>query len=157
MEVIKEVVLTREFNAPRDLVFEAWIDPDHVIKWWAPNGVTNEINSWYAKPGGKIDLVMVAGVDLGPLVGQRWPMTGEFKEINKPESLSFTANAVLDGKEILQHLTTVTFEEENGKTKMTVNIKVIKAVMPEAQGSFAGMDQGWNQQLDKLAAFLAKK
>ena len=152
----KELTLTREFNAPRDLVFKAWTDPDQVVKWWAPNGATNHINQWDAKPGGEIDLVMIAGKELGPLEGQHWPMTGEFKEVNAPSKLSFTANAVLNGKEILQHLTTVVFEEVNGKTKMTVHIQITKVVMPEAEGALAGMEMGWNQQLDKLVKFLAK-
>ncbi len=150
-DTYKELTLTRIFNAPRDLVFKHWTDPDLVVKWWAPNGATNQINEWSAKAGGKIDLVMIAGKDLGPLEGQKWPMQGEFKEVDAPQKLSFTANAVLNGKEILQHLTSVTFEDVGGKTKMTVHIQVTKAVMPQAQGALAGMETGWNQQLDKLA------
>ena len=152
-DVQKELTLTREFDAPRERVFKAWTDPEQVVKWWAPNGATNEINKWEAIAGGKIDLVMIAGPELGPLEGQHWPMQGEFKEVDVPSKLSFTGNAILKGKEILQHLTTVTFEEVNGKTKMTVHIKVTKIVMPEAQGALAGMEMGWNQQLDKLVKF----
>ena len=154
-DVQKELTLTREFDAPRERVFKAWTDPEQVVKWWAPNGATNEINKWEAKTGGKIDLIMIAGPDLGPLEGQHWPMQGEFKEVDVPSKLSFTGNAILNGKEILQHLTTVNFEEVSGKTKMTVHIQVTKIVMPEAQGALAGMEMGWSQQLDKLVKFLS--
>jgi len=153
----KELTLTRIFGAPRDLVFKAWTDPKLVEQWWAPKGVTNQINEWSAHPGGKIDLVMIAGEELGPLAGQHWPMTGEFKEVQKPSKLVFTGNAILNGKEILEHLTTVTFEENGDKTKMTVHIVVTKAVMPQAGMALQGMEMGWNQQLDKLVEFVQKQ
>ena len=151
----KELTLERTYDAPVDLVWKAWTDPKMVEQWWAPNGVTNEVNEWTVQPGGKLDLVMVAGKDLGPMAGARWPMNGEFKEVEEPSKLSFTANAILDGKEVMQHLTTVTFESLDGKTRMTVHIQVTKAI-PEAAGPLSGMEMGWNQQLDKLGEFLKK-
>jgi uncharacterized protein YndB with AHSA1/START domain len=152
-DVKKELTLERTYDAPRDLVWKAWTTPKMVEQWWAPKGVTNEINEWDVQPGGKLDLVMVAGKDLGEMAGQRWPMNGEFKEVDQPSKLSFTGNAILNGKEIMQHLTTVTFEENDGKTHMTVHIIVIKTT-PEAEGALRGMEIGWNQQLDKLGEFL---
>jgi len=151
----KELTLERTFDAPRDLVFKAWTDPKLVAKWWGPRGVTNTAHAWEAKPGGKIDLVMLAGEELGPMSGQEWPMTGEFKEVDEPGKLVFTGNAIVNGKEVMQHLTTVTLAEEDGKTKMTVHIVVTKAT-PEAAGPLSGMEMGWNQQLDKLGEFLSK-
>ena len=156
----KELTLTRTFNAPRELVFKAWTDPQMIKEWWGPRGVTNPTCEWEAKPGGKIHIVMLAGEELGEMKGQEWPMTGEFKEVEEPEKLVFVANAIMDGKEILQHQTTVTLEEEENhdpersrRTKMTVHIVVTKTT-PEAAGPLAGMEMGWNQQLDKLADFV---
>ena len=151
----KELTLERTYDAPRDLVWKAWTDPKMVKEWWGPQGVTNTVNSWEAQQDGKIDLVMLAGQELGPMAGQKWPMTGEFKEIEEPSKLVFTGNAIVDGKEVLQHLATVTFVEEDGKTKMTVHIVVTKAT-PEAAGPLSGMEMGWNMQLDKLGKFLQK-
>jgi|ERR1700722_7235409 len=151
----KELTLERTYDVPLDLVWKAWTDPKMVVQWWAPNGVTNEINEWDVQPGGKLDLVMVAGKDLGKMAGQRWPMNGEFKEVDQPSKLSFTANAILNGKEVMRHFTAVTFEETDGKTHMTVHIQVTKAI-PEAEGALKGMEMGWNQQLDKLGEFLKK-
>ena len=148
----KELTMTRVFDAPRDLVFKAWTDPQLVAQWWGPRGVTNPTCEWEARPGGNIHIVMLAGEELGPMKGQEWPMTGEFKEVEEPGKLVFTGNAIVAGKEVLQHLTTVTLEEEDGKTNMTVHIIVTK-VTPEAAGPLSGMEMGWNQQLDKLADF----
>jgi uncharacterized protein YndB with AHSA1/START domain len=151
----KELTLERTYDAPLDLVWKAWTDPKLVAQWWGPQGVTNEVNEWSMQPGGKLDLVMIAGKDLGEMAGQRWPMNGEFKEVNQLSKLSFTGNAIVNDKEVMQHLTTVTFEEMDGKTHMIVHIQVTKAT-PEAAGPLAGMEMGWNQQLDKLGEFLKK-
>lgn len=149
----KELTLERTYDAPRDLVWKAWTDPKLVAQWWGPDGVTNQVNEWSTQPEGKLDLVMIAGEELGKMAGQKWPMNGEFKEVEEPSTLSFTGNAIVNGKEVMRHLTTVTLEEQDGKTHMTVHIQVIKTT-PEAAGPLAGMEMGWNQQLDKLGEFL---
>jgi len=151
----KELILTRVFDAPREMVFKAWTDPDMVKQWWGPRGVTNPICEVDATPGGALNIVMEAGEELGLLKGQKWPMRGEFKEVIEPEKLVFTGNAIINDKEIMQHLCTVTFEEKESKTVMTVHIVVTK-ITPEAEGALRGMEPGWNQQLDKLGEFLSK-
>lgn len=155
MEDKKELTLTRTLNAPRDLVFKAWTDPKMIEQWWGPRGVTNPTCEWDAKPGGKIHIVMLAGEELGPMAGQEWPMTGEMREVVEPEKLVFTANAIMDGKAILENLTTVTLEEDGEQTRMTVHIQVTMTT-PEAAGPLSGMEQGWSEQLDKLGEFLEK-
>lgn len=152
----KELTLVRVFDAPRELVWKYWTDQSLIQKWWGPKGVTNPTCIWESKPQGNINIVMLAGADLGPMAGQEWPMTGKFEELKEPEKLVFTANAIVNGKPVLEHRTTVTLEEEIGKTKMTVHIKVIMAT-PEAEGPLAGMEMGWNQQLDKLINAVSKR
>lgn len=147
------LVLTRTFDAPRETIFNAWIDPLLIERWWGPNGVTNEVDMWDARPEGKLDLTMLAGKDLGPLAGQKWPMTGMFEKVTKPDEIVFTSNAIMNGKEILRNRNSVKFEENDGKTKMTVTINVIKKT-PEAEGALKGMEMGWNQQLDKLVKLI---
>ena len=56
----REFVITREFDAPRELVFQAWTDPKHLAEWWGPRGFTNPVCQWDARPGGKIYDVMRA-------------------------------------------------------------------------------------------------
>ena len=151
----RELTLERTYDAPRDLVWKAWTDPELVAQWWGPKGVTNPTCEWDAKVEGKIHIVMLAGEELGPMKGQEWPMTGEFKEVEEPVKLVFEGNAIIDGKEIMRSFAIVTFEEENGKTKMTIHIVITKET-PEAAGPLEGMEMGWNQQLDKLGEFLSK-
>ncbi len=145
----KELTLTRTFDAPRETVWKYWTDPKLVQQWWGPRGVTNPTCVWEAKPEGTINIVMLAGKELGEMAGQEWPMTGKFVELSEPEKLVFTANAIMNGKPVLENLTTVTFEEKDGKTAMVVHIEVTMTT-PEAAGPLQGMEMGWNQQLDKL-------
>jgi uncharacterized protein YndB with AHSA1/START domain len=152
-EIKKELTLNREFDAPRELVWKYWTDPKLIAQWWGPQGVTNPTCEWEAKPHGAIHIVMLAGKAMGPFAGQEWPMTGMFEEVQKPEKLVYTSNAIVDGKEVLTTLTTVTFVEQEGKTHMNVHIVVTKTT-PEAAGPLQGMEMGWNQQLDKLVAFV---
>lgn len=149
----KELTLTRTFNADRETVWKYWTDPTLVQQWWGPAGVTNPTCEWDVVPQGKINIVMLAGKELGPLAGQEWPMTGAFEEVQKPEKLVYLAQAIVDGKPVLETRTTVTFVEENGKTTMTVYITVTRTT-PEAEGPLSGMEMGWNQQLDKLVSFV---
>ncbi len=147
----REVIITRVFNAPRELVFKAWTDPKMMAMWWGPKGVTNPICEIDAKVGGKIHIVMLAGKELGPFAGQRWPMKGVFKEVKPPEQLVFVNQAVdEDDNLLIDALTTVTFEEENGKTKMTMKT-IAKGVSAQAPQMLEGMEAGWSQSFDKLA------
>lgn len=153
MEENKELTLTRTFNAPREMVWKYWTDPKLIQQWWGPDGVTNPTCVWEAQPNGNIHIVMLAGPELGPMAGQEWPMTGKFEELQEPEMLVFTANAIMNDKPILENRTTVTLNEVDGKTHMTVHI-VVTMVTPEAAGPLQGMEMGWNQQLDKLGRSL---
>src|SRR5580692_63489 len=77
----KEFVITREFDAPRELVFQTWTDPKHLAQWWGPRGFTNPVCEWDARPGLEIYVVMRAPN------GARYPMGGEFREIVATEKL----------------------------------------------------------------------
>jgi uncharacterized protein YndB with AHSA1/START domain len=82
-----EVTITRILDAPRELVFKAWIDPQQVRQWWGPGKFTNPVCELDARPGGAIRIVM-----RGPN-GIDYPMSGTFREIVEPERLVFTAVA----------------------------------------------------------------
>lgn len=155
MQNNKELTIIRVFNAPREKVFKAWTEPELVAKWWGPKGVTNPTCEWDARPGGVIDVVMLAGEELGDLKGSEWPMKGTFREVDPPNRLVYTSSAIMDNKPILECTNTVIFEEQDGKTKMILKIVVTKA-SPEAEGPLSGMEIGWNQSIDKLAAFVGR-
>jgi len=156
-EQTRELTLTRVFDAPRELVWRAWTEPELMAKWWGPNGVTNPTCELDAKVGGKMYIVMLADETLGPLAGQRWPMRGEFQEVQEPERLVFKNQAVDENDHVLiDGLTTVTFEEEGGKTKMTMTT-VAKAMAPPAPQMLDGMEAGWTQSLEKLGELVAER
>ena len=154
-DVIKEFTIVREFDAPAALVFKAWTDPKMVAQWWGPTGVFTPVCEVDAKVGGKIHIVMEAGPDLGPAKGMQWPMDGEFVELDEPKKIVFNANAINEGKVILETQTIVTFDEENGKTTLKVHVIVTK-VFPGSEYAIAGMEGGFNSQFDKLVKFIKK-
>src|SRR5438309_1149999 len=113
----KELTLQRVFDAPKELVWKAWTDQELVKEWWGPRGFNSEVTSWDVKAGGDIDLVMLAGDDLGQMSGMKAPMQGKFDEIVEGEKIEFSASAIVNGKAVLETQTTVMFEAEGEKTK----------------------------------------
>jgi uncharacterized protein YndB with AHSA1/START domain len=151
----RELIMTREFDAPRELVYKAWTDPELIKQWWGPRGVFIPVCEVDARQGGKINIVMEAGEELGKFKGTQWPMEGEFVQLDKPKKIVFNANAINEGKVILEHQTTVIFEEKSGKTTIKVHV-VLTKVLPGSEFAIAGMEQGWNQQMDKLVEFIKR-
>lgn len=145
----RELRLTRIFDAPRELVFQAWTDPQHLAQWWGPKDFTNPVCEAEARPGGSMRIHM-RGPD-----GTFYPSIGVFQEVVPPERIVFTNTAIEDrtGVPILETLNTVTFAEQRGKTLMTLHVVVIKA-SPLATIPLAGMEEGWTQSLERLAALL---
>ncbi|MDE1869521.1 MAG: SRPBCC domain-containing protein [Candidatus Micrarchaeota archaeon] len=154
---IKELTITRTFDAPRKLVWEAWTNPELLRQWFGPRGVTNPICEVDARKGGTIHIVMEAGPELGPAKGMKWPMKGKFDEVVPYERFTFTAGALDDQQGILlENRQTVTLEEMGDKTKMTLHV-VVTMVTKNAGQAIAGMTAGFNQQTDKLGEFLMSK
>jgi uncharacterized protein YndB with AHSA1/START domain len=154
----KELIITRTFDAPVGLVWKAWTDQSLIKKWWGPNGVTNPTCVWDARPGGEIYIVMLAGKELGPVEGTKWPMKGTFKEVTPKKMIVFVGGALDDvdrsSDTFIEQLITVDFEDLGKKTKMNLHLVVTKVVGPKAPAALQGMSYGWNQQTDKLAAML---
>src|SRR5579871_5511985 len=154
--VVRELVLTRTFDAPRSVVFKAWTDPKHLTAWWGPKGFTNPVCEVDVRPGGAIRIVMRAPADAPASVRGDHPMSGVFHEVVVPERLVFTS-AVDDanGERVLEVLNTVTFEERAGKTTLTLHASVVKAT-EKATGMLAGMEMGWSQSLDRLVDLVSR-
>ena len=141
-----EVRITRVFDAPRELVFRMWTEPQHFARWWGPKGFTNPVCQLDARPGGAI-LVRMRAPN-----GDVYPLTGTFREIVPSERLVFTSIAEdAAGNAALDEITTVTFSAQGShKTKVTVHSKAI-GIAPTAPRMLAGMEKGWSQSLDRLA------
>lgn len=146
----RDFVVRRAFDAPRDLVFEAWTEPKHMKQWWGPRIFTNNVAEMDVRPGGAYRLVMRGGN------GVEYPMTGVFREIVKPERLVFFSAALdEEGKPLFEGTNTVTFSEQGGKTTLTMVARVIKST-PKAARNLDGMEIGWTQSLERLTEYLAR-
>jgi uncharacterized protein YndB with AHSA1/START domain len=144
-----EIVLTRVFDLPRELVFKAWTGPKHLAQWWGPKGFTNPLCELDVRPGGSIRIHM-CGPD-----GILYPMTGVYQEIMEPVRLVFTSAALdKEGNPILELLNTVTFAEHSGKTTLTTKARVVKTT-PEGAPYLEGSEAGWTQSLERLGNLLA--
>lgn len=152
----KEITIVRTFDAPRERVWQAWITPEQLAKWWSPNGFTTPTVEIDPQVGGKLYIVMQAGENMGAMSGMKAPMKGIFTEVVEPEKLVFTNSAIDEaGNVLLSGETSVTFEDEGGKTKMTVRSSA-EGNGPNTDAMLGGMEQGWNEQSDKLGEFLQK-
>jgi uncharacterized protein YndB with AHSA1/START domain len=142
----RELTITRIFDAPRERVFKAWMDPERMAQWWGPKDFTNPVCELESRPGGAIR------IDMRAPDGTVHRMTGIFREIVEPALLVFTAVAEDQaGNPLLEALTTVTFAEQGGKTKLTVHATAVGRA-PVAPQMLAGMETGWTQSLERLAA-----
>ncbi len=156
-----EVVITKVFDAPREIVWKAWSDPEMFKKWWGPQGFTCPAAKIDFKVGGKYHVAMhgPAGTEFDK---DLWS-TGTFKEIIPMEKIVYTdsfadeeGNAVSSAQYGMEGFpmetqVTVTFEDVDGKTKMTLKHQGIAGVDEKMLND---MEQGWSQSFDKLAVAL---
>jgi uncharacterized protein YndB with AHSA1/START domain len=139
-----ELTITRLINAPRELVFKAWTDTEMLTKWWGPKGFTNPVCEADARPNGRIY------IDMKAPDGTVYPMDGEFHEIIPPERVVFTSAALdKNNKRLFEVMNTVTLTEEDGKTKLTLHVKVGK-IRSEGEQHLTGMNEGWSQSIERL-------
>ena len=144
----REITITRIFDAPRELVFQAWTDPDQLARWFGPAGFEIPRHSVHIDPrvGGRITLRMAQ-----PGSGHQFDLDYEILELVEPELLVLKSGP--NPEMSLQHevVTRIQLEDENGKTRLTLT----DGPYPEEGGRWAGA--GWNGAFDKLAVDLASK
>jgi uncharacterized protein YndB with AHSA1/START domain len=138
-----EMILTRVFDAPRELMWKLWTEPEHIGKWWGPKGFTLPGCEMDFRPGGAYRFVM-RGPD-----GEDNPFHGVYREIVRNERIVFTA--ILDNLPGHELLTTVTFADEGGKTNLTVR----QTTPPGVPG--LGQNRGWSETLERLADLIAEE
>lgn len=144
-----DLTLVRFFDAPRRLVWQAWTDPRHLAQWWGPKDFTNPVCEADARPGGTLRITM-QGPD-----GTQYPMTGVYDEAVAPERLVWTTYVEHGGNASFAIRQIATFAERDGKTELTLQAFVLRAT-PESADALGGMEEGWSQSLDRLAALLAR-
>src|SRR2546425_388107 len=118
----RELVITRVFDAPRDLVWKAWTDPKHVAQWWGPMGFTTKVPELDLRPGGRWRYIMT-GPD-----GIEYPVKGVFREVVPFERI-VTTDEFDEGfqQPVATDLpsgivVTCTFGDLGGKTRLVLQI-----------------------------------
>ncbi|HMF04075.1 MAG TPA: SRPBCC domain-containing protein [Acidimicrobiia bacterium] len=132
----QEFTITRVFDAPRELVWKAWTDPDQMARWYGPRGISTPRSTitMDVRPGGTFELTMVDDAD-----GSEYPSGGTFLEVEEPERLVWRDRDI-------DLLVTITFVDLGGRTEMTCHVA--------GRTGGAQAYDGWSTMFDDLAAFL---
>jgi uncharacterized protein YndB with AHSA1/START domain len=140
------LVIARVFDAPRDLVWKAWTEPDRMVQWMGPQGFTGTIVNMDARPDGAYRFHMRS-----PQGTDHWAQ-GVYREIVERQRLVYTwAWADANGNPTRpETLVTVTFAERGEKTELTLHQAVFESVA--ARDEHRG---GWSSSFDCLAEYLA--
>lgn len=142
-----DITMTREFNAPRDLVFKAYTDPKLVPEWWGPSYLTTVIDKMEVKPGGLWRYVQRDND------GNEYGFHGVYHDITAPERIVYTFEwEGMPGHVLLE---TITFEEKDGKTLMT-DSSIFQSVADRDGMLSSGMEGGAKESMDRLAALVEK-
>lgn len=152
------IVLVREYDAPRELVFEAWTKAEHVSRWWGPRGWTAPECTVDPRPGGRWRLMMRSPADFELATDgkpyDQW-VGGRYLEVVRPSRIVFTAGFVEGPKPVQDYQVTVALDEIGPKrTRLTLTLEPESAVELAKLVEFQA-EVGWGQTLDMLGEFLA--
>jgi uncharacterized protein YndB with AHSA1/START domain len=141
----REIVMTRVFDAPRDLVFEAHTSCEHMSNWWGPRKYDIASCEMDFRPGGTWRIVH-RGPD-----GEEYGFHGEFREIVRPERIVWTFE--FEGAPGHVSVETLALEEHDGKTTITTTSVFDTAEERDAMLE-SGMESGAVETWDRLAEYL---
>jgi len=144
----RQITINREFDAPRDLVFSAFTDPNHIGKWWGPNGFTITTHEMDVRPGGTWTFIM-HGPD-----GVDYPNQIQYIEVVKPEKLVYKHGSG-EENDPGSFEVTVSFVENEGKTLFTM---CSLFASPKERNNVIqfGAIEGGKQTLDRLASLISE-
>jgi uncharacterized protein YndB with AHSA1/START domain len=141
------IVGTREFDAPRDLVFSAWTDPKHLAQWWGPFGFTTTTSRFEMRPGGVWRFVM-HGPD-----GRDYQNRVTFDEVVPPERIVYRHGG--GDAEPVHFKTTVLFEDLGGRTRIVWRHEFPSAAARARVIKDYGADKGLAETMARLGDFVA--
>jgi len=158
----RELVITHVFDAPRDLVWKTFTEPDHLKHWWGPKGFTTHVHKLELRPGGVF------------FYSQKMPdgreMYGKwvYREVVPPERLVIVSSFTDDKENLVRHplspnwplemLGTSTFTENQGRTTLTIRTRPLNATESECKTFYdakSSMEQGFAGTFDRLDEYLA--
>ena len=146
--VDREIVFSRVFDAPRWMVWEAWTDPKQLVLWWGPKGFTTTIDEMDVRAGGVWKLVM-HGPD-----GTDYPNKSLFTEVVPLERLRYRLSGGKRGGPAAQFEMTAMFEDDGGKTRITMRMVFASAEARDENVREYGSIEGGKQTLERLAEHL---
>ena len=141
---LREFSSIRVLDAPRNVVWRAWTEPEQLAQWWGPKGISTPLETIELdlRPGGVFRLTMVADA-----TGAEFPTDMEFREVVEPERIVFgwEAQRGLGAGEV-----TITFTDLGDRTKMTTHF-----VGWQTDEIERASKEGWRTQLEKLDQYVA--
>jgi uncharacterized protein YndB with AHSA1/START domain len=143
----QEVIITRVFDAPRNLVFRAYTDPDLIVKWWGPKRFATVIDKMDVSPGGLWRFIQRDSC------GNEYAFHGVYHEILSPDRIVDTFE--FEGMPGHVSLETAMFEETGGKTRVTSS-SVFQTVEDRDGMLKSGMEEGVYESMDRLAELLGE-
>lgn len=141
-----EIAIDRVFDAPLQLVWEAWSDPKRAQQWCAPHGCTNPVYEQDMRTGGTLRMHMLVPD------GNLYREEGVYEEVAPLQRFTRYSTVSFGDTTIFETRLTVTFEALGDKTKLSIRQWFLK-LTPEAA---KGAQEGWAQTLERLSAYLAK-
>lgn len=145
-----EIVLERIFDAPCELVWEAWTNPKHGAQWWGPDGFTMTIEKMDFRVGGVWKHVM-HGPD-----GTDYPNYSVFRKIVEHERIVFEHSGGDDGRTDIAFIATWTFEAVGNKTRLNMRLPFANSAAREVATKEYGAIEGGRQTLARLEALVTK-
>jgi uncharacterized protein YndB with AHSA1/START domain len=146
----REIVLLRDFDAPRERVFAAWTRPELLARWWGPGRFTLPVCEVDLRPGGAYRFVM-RGPD-----GREFPVGGVYREVVPPERLVYTSRLDLEGAPSFEGTVTATFADRDGRTTLTLRTLYETREQRDAALRMQ-MAEGYGESFDRLDAALADR
>lgn len=143
----RDILSERLLDAPRDLVWEVWTNPQHVNQWWGPRGFTNSLKEMSVKPGGVWRFDMIG-------LGHSYPNKLTFLEVKKPERLVMSHGD--DSANPDNFLVTVDFKEEGTKTRVVFSGRFATVAERDRVIKEHGALEGNQQTLDKMEELVAR-
>lgn len=144
----REVRIERTFDAPRALVWQAWTDPAHIMRWWGPSGFVNQRCESELMVGGDFRLEMRAPD------GNVYPCIGTFREIVEHERIVYEGEAAEGhpcGAGIPPRATvTISFADQGSKTRLTLHTRFASPERKQAAAE-ARFIVSWEEAMDRLA------
>jgi len=158
-----EFVISRTFDAPRELVWKAWTEPERLAQWFGPKGTKISSSKNDLRPGGVYHYGM--RTPDGTEMWGKWV----YREVEKPARLVFVNSFSDPEGGITRHpfapgwplemLSNITFDDDGGKTRITIRWSPLNASDAEKnvfREGFSGMEKGWGGTMEQLEAYLAE-